>query len=281
MTEPNTSAIDPNTTKPSEPAPSNPHDAGPRPEYTFSTPQKVYIWLAGLSLASLLIADIVDVKLFRLPFPGSFSFTLPFSSITYDSVTHTCGMLTFPITFLITDLLNEYFGKKGARRVVWVGFAMAVFVFIVINIAQAMPIWDAPFNIKQEAFDTIFGSAKVMYIASLMAYLVGNFCDIAIFGLLKRFTRGKLIWLRATGSTVISQVVDSFIVTYLAFGLGRTLIAGSGTPMPFPEIVRTAATGYTLKFVIAIAITPIIYLGHRIMRQGLGLVPLPPEDPRA
>lgn len=246
-----------------------------RAAYEFSTPQKVYLWLSSFSLACLLIADIVGVKLFRIPFPGNFSFRMPFSDVVYDSVTHTCGMLTFPVTFLITDLLNDYYGKKAARRVVWIGFAMAMIVFAVVNIAQAMPAWDVSFNVSQAAFDSIFGSAKVMYVASLMAYLVGNFSDIAIFGLLKRVTRGRLIWLRATGSTVVSQVVDSFIVTYLAFGLGRMLIPGSGTPMPFGEIINTAATGYTLKFVIAIAITPIIYLGHRILRGWFGMTPLP------
>lgn len=246
-----------------------------RAAYEFSTPQKVYLWLSSFSLACLLIADIVGVKLFRLPFPGDFSFTMPFFSVTYDSVTHTCGMLTFPVTFLITDLLNEYYGKKAARRVVWIGFAMAMFVFVVVNIAQAMPSWDVAFNVKQESFDAIFGSAKVMYVASLMAYLVGNFCDIALFGVFKRLTRGRFIWLRATGSTVVSQMVDSFIVTYLAFGLGRTLFAGGGEPMPFAEIIKTAATGYTLKFVIAIGITPIIYLGHRVMRSWFGLTPIP------
>ncbi len=255
-------------------APTTPHD---RAAYEFSTPQKVYLWLSSFSLACLLIADIVGVKLFRIPFPGNFSFRMPFSDVVYDSVTHTCGMLTFPVTFLITDLLNDYYGKKAARRVVWIGFAMAMIVFGVVNIAQAMPAWDVSFNVTQAAFDSIFGSAKVMYVASLMAYLVGNFSDIAIFGLLKRVTRGRLIWLRATGSTVVSQVVDSFIVTYLAFGLGRMLIPGSGTPMPFGEIIKTAATGYTLKFVIAIAITPIIYLGHRILRGWFGMTPLPSQ----
>ncbi|MCC6971900.1 MAG: queuosine precursor transporter [Phycisphaerales bacterium] len=246
-----------------------------RAAYEFSTPQKVYLWLSCFSLACLLIADIVGVKLFRVPFPGNWSFTMPFSSVTYDSVTHTCGMLTFPVTFLITDLLNEYYGKKAAGRVVWIGFAMAMFVFVVVNVAQAMPAWDVPFNVKQEAFDSIFGSAKVMYVASLMAYLVGNFCDIAVFGVFKRLTKGRFIWLRATGSTVVSQMVDSFIVTYLAFGLGRTLFAGGGETMPFGEIIKTAATGYTLKFVIAIGITPIIYLGHRVMRSWFGLTPMP------
>ena len=249
-----------------------------RAAYQFSTAQKVYLWLSSFSLACLLIADIVGVKLFRVPFPGSFSITMPFSDVTYDSVTHTCGMLTFPVTFLITDLLNEYYGKKAARRVVWIGFSMAMFVFVVVNIAQAMPSWDVPFNVKPEAFDAIFGSAKIMYVASVTAYLVGNFCDIAVFGVFKRLTGGRFIWLRATGSTVVSQMIDSFIVTYLAFGLGRTLFEGGGEAMPFGEIVKTAATGYTLKFVIAVGLTPIIYLGHKMMRSWFGLTPMPPEE---
>ena len=95
-------------------------------------------------------------------------------------------------------------------------------------------------------------------------------------------TGGKLLWLRATGSTVVSQLIDSFIVSYLAFSLARRLFGdGSVPPAPFKDILKIAATGYLLKFVIAVAITPLIYAGHGIMRRWFGLIPLPAEDPRA
>jgi uncharacterized integral membrane protein (TIGR00697 family) len=242
-----------------------------------TTPQIVYVWLAGFFVSCLVIADIVGIKLFRIPLP--FSFPNPFTGGTIDAIEHTCGMLTFPVTFLLTDLINEYYGARGARRVTFMGLFMAGFVFIVINVAQYMPYLDAPFNVRPEAFDAIFGSAKVMYIASLCAYLIGQLSDIAVFGLLKRISHGKLLWLRATGSTLISQFIDSFIVTYLAFHLGRKLFGG-GEVVPWPSILPIAITGYLLKFVLAIAITPLIYLGHGIMHRWFGLTPVPAE-PRA
>ncbi len=238
--------------------------------HPFTVAQKVYLWLAAIFIASLLIADIVGIKLFRIP--------LPFTILGFDAIEHTCGMLTFPITFLLTDLVNEYYGARAARRLTFMGLAAATFVFLVINIAQAMPYLDAPFNVRPEAFDAVFGSAKVMYVASLAAYLVGQLCDIAMFGFLKRVTGDKYVWLRATGSTLISQFIDSFIVSYLAFSLGRQLFADPASPpAPLSAIPSIAITGYALKFVLAIAITPLVYLGRGVMRRSFGLVPLPPD----
>ncbi len=231
-----------------------------------SVQQRLYVWLTAFSVACLLIADIVGIKLFHIP--------LPFKLFGYDAIEHTCGMLTFPVTFLLTDLINEYYGAKGARRVTYIGLAMAAFVFVIMNLAQWMPYLDAPFNIKQESFDAVFGSAKLMYVASMAAYLVGQLADIAVFKALKRATGGKLLWLRATGSTVISQFLDSFVVSYIAFGIGKTMTGQTGAT--FPEVLKIAATGYTLKFVLAVCITPLIYLGRGILHRWFGLIPAPP-----
>jgi queuosine precursor transporter len=255
------------------------HPADPRaatPPATFTTAQILYVWLAAFFVACLLVADIVGIKLFRIPL--GFTVDVPWIG-PISAIEHTCGMLTFPATFLLTDLLNEYYGKRGARRVMWIAASTAMFVFAVINLAQAMPYLDAPYNIDRVHFEQVFGSAKVMYVASVGAFIVGSLCDIALFGIIKRLTGGKMIWLRATGSTVVSQMVDSFVVTWLAFSVGRTLFASPGGPaaMTFEEVLRTAATGYLLKFVIAIAITPLIYAGHGIMRKWFGLTPMPPE----
>lgn len=238
-----------------------------------STAQQVYLWLAALFVASLLVADVLGVKLFRIPL--GFSFHVPWQPEPIDAIQHTCGMLTFPITFLLTDLVNEFYGKRAARRLVWVGFAAGGFAFLVMNIALAMPHWVVGFNIEAKSFDDVFSSSRIMYLASLSAYLVGSLSDIAIFGWLKRLTGGKRVWLRATGSTVVSQAIDSFIVTWLAFSVGRVLFQAGLPAMPMAEVLKTAATGYMLKFVIAIGLTPVIYLGRWLMRTRFGLTPLP------
>lgn len=235
----------------------------------------MYLWLAGLFVASLLVADVLGVKLFRIPL--GFSVHVPWQDDPIDAIQHTCGMLTFPITFLLTDLINEFYGKRAARRIVWLGLAAGGFVFGTINVALAMPHWDVPFNIASRSFDDVFSNSRTMYLASLAAYLIGSFSDIAIFGWLKRITGGRRVWLRATGSTVVSQALDSFVVTYLAFSLVRLAFPSGAPPMPFGEVLKTAATGYILKFVIALALTPVIYLGRWIMKTWLGLVPLPIE----
>lgn len=229
-------------------------------EFTMSLRSKVYLWMSGISVASLLVSDVVGSKLFDINLMGF-------------SVQHTCGMIAFPITFVITDLLNDYFGKAAARRVAIVSFTMALLAFAVINIAIKMPRLDAPFNVNEQSFRDVFASARVMYIASLTAYLVGTFLDIWLFSGLKKLTRGRAVWLRATGSTVASQMVDSIIVSWLAFDVGRQLIAGSGTPAGFSEVMKIAATGYALKFCIALVLTPVIYVGHGLLKAA-GMQPI-------
>jgi uncharacterized integral membrane protein (TIGR00697 family) len=255
--------------------PSTSHQLTPLNPWELSTSQRLYVWLAAFFVSCLLIADIVGIKLFHIPL--GFSFRLPWVDSPVTAVEHTCGMLTFPVTFLLTDLINEYYGKKGARRVTYIALAMAAFVFIIMNIAQAMPYLEAPYNVKRDNFDAVFGSAKVMYIASMCAFLVGQLSDIAVFGFLKKLTGGRMIWLRATGSTVISQLLDSFVVSYIAFSLGRRLFPDPANPPPAPfiDILKIAATGYTLKFVIAVAITPLIYAGHSLIHRLFGMTPVP------
>lgn len=236
------------------------HNSATIEPHALTRPQTLYLWLAMIFISSLLVADIVGVKLFEIP--------LPFPIFGYDAIEHTCGMLTFPITFLLTDLVNDFYGPRAARRLTYLGFGAALYVFVVINIAQAMPYLDAPWNVSPQEFNAIFGSAKIMYIASLCAYLVGQLSDISIFGAFKRLTGDRFIWLRATGSTVISQFIDSFIVSYLAFSLGRELFPDPANPAaPVSAIPAIAVTGYTLKFVLALAVTPLIYLGRRLMRR--------------
>ncbi len=225
---------------------------------------RVYLWLTGVFVTSLLLANIVGVKLFRFELALTADWTIP--------VSHTAGMLPFPITFLLTDLLNEYYGKKAARRVAWVAFAMAAFAFVLIWVARQLPILEGvPGTADARSFETVFGSSSVMYVASILAFLAGSMLDIGLFSMFKRLTGQKLVWLRATGSTVISQVFDSFVVTWLFFQ-GLPVLMGQPTA-GFDFVLKTAATGYVLKFFIAVGLTPGIYLGRWAMRRCFGLTP--------
>lgn len=254
------------------------HTQHPHLAHALTPAQRLYMWLSAVSVTCLLVGDLLGVKLFTIPL--GFTFSVPWTDLPIDSITHTCGMLTFPLTFLITDLANEYYGKKAARRIVYVSFAMGFVSFAAMNIALAMPHWEVPFNVTASSFGDVFANSRIMFLASLTAYLVGSLSDVFLFSRIKRLTGGRLVWLRATGSTVVSQLIDSFVVTYLAFGLGRQIFPSGAEPMPFPEILKTAATGYMLKFVIAIAITPAIYLGRFLVQRFLALKPLPPDAQR-
>ena len=226
---------------------------------------RLYLWMSGVFITSLLLANILGVKLFSFDFCEGRLL-----------VEHTVGMLPFPITFLLTDLLNEYYGKKAARRVTYVAFAMGLLAFVLIYIGRIMPIKEGvPGTSDAASFEVVFGAAALMYIASIIAFLCNSLLDIYLFGVFKRLTGGRLVWLRATGSTVVSQLFDSFVITFLFFIVLQKLTGGEAADVGF--VVKTAWTGYILKFVIAVALTPMIYLGRWFIRVRFGLKPMPPE----
>jgi uncharacterized integral membrane protein (TIGR00697 family) len=240
----------------------------PAQPHALTVQQQVYLWLSGVFITCFLVANVIGVKLFAFE-AHLFGYAIP--------VEHTVGMLPFPITFLLTDLLNEYYGKRAARRMTYIAFVMGALAFILMYIGRAFPIKTGiPGTATQEAFENIFGSATLMYLASLGAFLIGSLLDIFLFTTFKRLTGGKLIWLRATGSTVISQLVDSFAITFLFFTVMPVLFPSEGSaPAPIEFVIKTAFTGYILKFVIAVALTPGIYAGRWALSTWFGLTPIP------
>ena len=243
----------------------------PTQPHALAPAQKLYVWLTAVNVTALLLANILGVKLF--------SFTTPWhwGDGSVFKIEHTVGMLPFPITFLITDLLTEYFGKKAARQTTYIAFAMAVFAFILISAGRVMPIHEGvPGTANHEAFENIFGSATLMYIASLLAFLIGSLIDIFTFSNFKRMTGGKLVWLRATGSTIISQVFDSLLVTWLFFWAFPMVLGQAGATFHF--VMTMAFTGYVLKFVIAVLLTPAIYIGRWAISSWFELQPVPASE---
>jgi uncharacterized integral membrane protein (TIGR00697 family) len=241
-----------------------------RDPHRLSTAQSLYLWLSGVYVTSLVMANVLGVKLFSIP-----TGVAAFGSEDFR-IEHTVGMIPFPITFLLTDLINEYYGRKATRRVTYVAFAMAFLAFVLISVARRVPILEGiPGTADQAAFENIFGSATLMYMASLVAFLLGSLLDIFVFAVFKHLTGGKLIWLRATGSTVISQVFDSLIVTFLFFWLFPKMLGQPSADLEF--VLKTAATGYVLKFFIAVGMTPLIYAGRAIVQRLFGLRPIAAE----
>jgi queuosine precursor transporter len=217
--------------------------------------QRLFVYLTGIFVAALLVSDLIGGKFFRV---GGLDFSV--------------GMIPFPLTFLLTDIVNEFYGTEGARRLTYVGLCTALFVFAVINLAIVLPTSpESP--LAGDVFKSVIGSSVRLYIASLTAYLVGQLLDISIFFLVRRVTGERFLWLRSTGSTVVSQAIDSLTVGFVF--LWGTKSVGF--------ILRTARNGYLVKLVLAVGLTPVIYLGHGILhrylhvREVLVKDPVPPE----
>lgn len=235
------------------------------PDFRLDRRTTLYVWISGVFVTSLVVANIIGSKLF--------SFELTFPIVGTIPVEHTVGMIPFPLTFLLTDLVNEYYGRKAARRLTFIAFAMAVLAFIFISAGRAIPIKEGvPGTATHDAFENIFGQATLMYIASILAFLVGSLIDIWLFGVFKRLTGDRFVWFRATGSTIVSQVFDSFVITWLFFMGLPLLLEKQHADLGF--VLQTAATGYVLKFVIAVLLTPVIYLGRWIIREFFGMQPM-------
>lgn len=225
---------------------------------------RVLVWLTGGFVTCLLIANLTGSKFFFLPL-----FTLPNG---FEFVHHSVGMISFPVVFLLTDLVNEYYGARETRRMTWLAAGMSLLASGIVFLARAIPV-DANSPVSQPAFDEVFGQSNRLLIASLAAFLLGQICDIWVFSRLKRATRGRMVWLRATGSTVVSQALDSFVVTLVLFW--GTVRPEDGAVWTLPQILAVGATGYVLKFCLALALTPFVYLGRWIVRARFGLTPMP------
>ena len=209
--------------------------------------QKLFAILISVFLTALIVAEVTGSKLIQSQVTESLVFTM------------TMGVIPFPITFMVTDLINEYFGKPGIRFVTVVGMVMIAFTYAVLLIDMAIPAAEIS-PVKDEAFTGVFGQSNRIILGSITAYLVGQFIDIQIFHWIRRKTKTKYLWLRATGSTFVSQFIDSFIVLFIAF-------AGK---LSFDQILNVGVTNYIYKFIIAIALTPFIYLAHYIIDRYLG-----------
>ncbi len=212
----------------------------------FDRSQKIFVWLTAIFVISLFIADEMGAMLF--------SFRVPFLD---EPVLLSAGIIPFPVTFLLTDLLNEFYGKQGARFVTWVGFGMCLLAYVFLTVGAHLPVDPEKTFIPVSVYSTIYKQYTGMFVASLTAYLIGQFLDIQVFHTLRAITKHRFIWLRATGSTVVSQLFDSLVVTTLAFW-------GN---LAFSDILRLALGNYTWKFIIAVGITPLLYLGHFILRK--------------
>lgn len=227
-----------------------------RQAHRLTRPQKLFVVCAGIFITALVVAEATASKFFTA---FSLPFTISILGVEFNEVIMTAGVLAFPVTFIVTDLLNEYYGKPGIRFVTYLGMVMIIFEFGLLQLAMGVP--TAPISpVPEEAFNTVFGATGRIIMASIVAYVIGQLADISLFHWLRKLTEGKHLWLRATGSTLGSQFLDTFIVLTVAF-------AGQ---LGMAEILAITLFNYSYKFIIAVVITPVIYAAHWVMDRYLG-----------
>jgi uncharacterized integral membrane protein (TIGR00697 family) len=230
---------------------------------------RLFIVLSGIFITNALLAEIIGVKIFSgeatLGLNPAHLNILGFSM----DFNLTAGVLIWPVVFITTDLINEYFGKPGVKRISYLTAILIGYSFIVIFLSMALPPapwWKVLTNADGTtidmdiAFNRILGQGQRIIIGSLTAFLLGQLVDVFVFQKLRAVTGEKKLWLRATGSTLVSQLVDSFVVLFIAFyGVFET-----------KQIFAIGITNYIYKFVVAIVLTPLIYFGHEFIDKYLG-----------
>lgn len=205
----------------------------------------VFLILAGFFITNAIVAELIGGKL--VTFFGIF--------------TQSIGIVMWPVVFIVTDLVNEYYGQKGVRRLSFITVGLIGFTFLTLYICMKIPA--APFSpVTDKSFLQVFGQSSRIIIASICAFIVSQLVDSSIFWLLREKTGKGMIWLRSTGSTVISQLIDTFIVQFGAF-----VLPGVWT---MNEFAKNASYGYAFKLLVAVAVIPVIYLVHFLIDRYLG-----------
>jgi len=232
---------------------------------------RLFTVLAGFFLANALLAEFVGVKVFALePTLGipELNWRLFGREGTLD---FTAGVLLWPFVFVMTDVINEYYGRRGVRFISWMAAALIAYAFVFAYAAIAITPagwWVDSYQVQgiadaQAAFAGIFGQGLWVIGGSLTAFMIGQLLDVSIYHRVRRLTGEGRVWLRATGSTLVSQLVDSFVVLYIAFVLGPQ-------HWPISQFLAVGTVNYVYKACVALLLTPVIYLAHGAIDRYLG-----------
>lgn len=240
---------------------------------SFSKKNKLYVILCGIFITNAIVAEIIGAKIFSVEGTLGFKpvhiqllgFTLDFNM--------SAGVLNWPIVFIISDIINEYFGVKGVKYVSYFTSILISYTFFLLYTTASLEpatFWVDMYKIDAQgnslninnAFSLIVKQGMGIIIGSLVAFLLGQILDALVFQKLRKMTSNKFIWLRATGSTLVSQMIDSFVVIFIAF-----YVFGQWS---FSQILAVGSVNYLYKFIVAILMTPFIYLIHNIIDKYLG-----------
>lgn len=211
--------------------------------------QRIYLILGALFISSLVVSNLIFQKFFYWDFFGIYTFEI------------SVGILPYPITFLITDIISEVYGKRKANQVVTAGIFASFFSMLIVYVAGNVPATEwSPIN--NTLFNTVFGATAIAVLASMMAYLLAQYIDIQIFHFWKRLTKGKHLWLRNNFSTFLSQFVDTFTVLFLLCSFGK---------ISWSLFSVLLASGFLFKIMVAALDTPFLYAAVYALRKRFGL----------
>jgi len=236
--------------------------------------QQLYLMLAVIFLTNALVAEFAGVKIFSLEkLLGLMPAQVPFFGGQKLDFNLSVGVVIWPIVFVVSDLINEYFGREGVRKISFITAGMIAWSFLIVLAGTEIPPADFwlslnntdplgnPFDINF-AYSSIFRAGLGIIVGSLAAFLISQLIDAYAFYYLKRLTGHKQLWLRATGSTIISQLIDSFVILFIAFYL-----LGNWS---MQQVLQVGLVQYTYKVTLAILLTPLIYLAHWAIDGYLG-----------
>lgn len=204
----------------------------------------VYIILAGIFITNAIVAELTGGKLIQI---GPFIMSI--------------GILPWPIVFITTDIINEHFGRDGVKKLSFITAGLIAYCILILFIGTKIPAFQTSETVTDEQFYAVFGQGLFIMIASIIAFLVSQLIDVSVFWFLRHKTGKKMIWLRSTGSTVISQLIDSFIVSGIAFWMTGKITTS--------QYLNMSLTGYSFKLILAVVLTPLIYLGHYLIEKYL------------
>ncbi|HEU4343636.1 MAG TPA: queuosine precursor transporter [Candidatus Binatia bacterium] len=204
----------------------------------------IYLALAGFFVTNAILGEVTGGKLFTL---GPFTMSI--------------GVIPWPVVFIATDLINEYFGREGVKRLTFMTIGLITYAFVVLYLSMQVPA--ASFSPVTDAqFEAVFGQSLWIIAGSITAFAASQLVDVTVFWLVRHKTGGRHLWMRATGSTVVSQLIDTFIIIGIAFWLPGKVTTS--------EFLMVAGANYSYKLVIALGVTPLLYLGHSIIDRFLG-----------
>lgn len=209
--------------------------------------RKLYIYLAAIFTTALVVCNLVANKFITI-------------DLGFKTFVISAGVLPYPITFLITDILSEIYGKKKTSRVVWAGFGASFFAIVMLLLAQQFEAIESS-PVDDETFNTVFGNSWRVIFASMIAYLSAQLIDVRIYHFWKQKTRGKHLWLRNNFSTVFSQLVDTTLVVLVLF-------AGVKSNS---ELIQLILDGWLFKMLCAFVDTPLLYASTAYIRRKFGL----------